>query len=747
MDRVSGRWARVHRRREIRSGLVAMLVVGALGIATGGVFLGAGAAGAVTRGHQVESVKPYKNVKVKAPKTGKKATTPAVAPGYTAMTALIDGDSVTTEDGVTDGSGDPISLEQYALEQLGYTVTVVPGTTWDAMTAAQFAQYQMLVVGDPFCEETPPSATTNASTWAPVVMGDGGGSTTVGNRVVIGTDPEYHYLEGSGAAQPTDPSNPQTGGAEHMVEDGLNFAGAVAGATGLYFDTSCFDNGSDVSVLDQLTTTSGTWTEDSGPPCGGSVSQIASNPAFGSGPTVMTDTDIEGWSCSDHVAFPTFPPDFDALAVATDTATTPTCGTDPDTGLTECGEAYILLAGEGVVVTAPNLSLSPTTHTDVAGGTHTVTATVTQGSPAAPVSGAVVSFALSGQNSGVAGTCTNGSGADPTCATDANGTVEFTYPDTNGAGTDTIDGSVTIGGITEHATASETWTPASTKQPTQLTTALSGGTSTAADITVPTGTPVTDQATLTGTNAASATGTVTYSVFSDSACTVSAGSGGTVTVTGGVVPASSAVTLSGAGKYYWRAGYSGDADNSLSTSTCGSEVETVSVSSSPPTCVLSSVINGPPKQIEVTVQASGGLATVAVTEDVNDSVAVGSFTPGATTPVMVTATKTNQSEVAELALKVTDQNGSSTSCDPADFSLTGGPSQSASNLSPTEHFVTITNDGLRKVSITANGVTRTVKLTPSEITVLNLKYLFTQPANSVVVKGTGHGTADVLFAD
>jgi hypothetical protein len=727
-----------------------MLVVGALGIATGGVFLGATAAGAVTRGHQVETVKPYKNVKVKAPKTGKKgkkATTPEVAPGYTAMTALINGDSVTTEDGVTDTSGS-VSLEQYALEQLGYTVTVVPGTTWDAMTAAQFAQYQLLVVGDPFCSETPVSATSNAGTWVPVVMGDGGGSSTVGNRVVIGTDPEYHYLEGAGGATPTDPSNPQTAGAEHMVEDGLDFAGSVSGATGLYFDTSCYDNGSDISVLNQLTTTSGTWTEDSGPPCGGSVSQIASNPAFDSGPTVMTDTDIEGWSCSDHVAFPTFPPDFDALAVATDTATTPTCGTDPDSGVTECGEAYILVAGENVVVTAPNLSLSPTTDTDVAGGTHTVTATVTQGSPAEPVSGAVVTFAVTGQNSGVTGTCTTGADApDPTCASDANGLVEFTYPDTNGAGTDTIDASVTIGVTTEHANASETWTPPSTTQPTQLTTALSGGTSTAADITVPTGTPVTDQATLTGTNAASATGTVTYSVFSDSACTVSAGSGGTVTVTGGVVPASSAVTLSGAGKYYWQASYSGDANNSLSTSTCGSEVETVSVSSSPPTCVLSSVINGPPKQIEVTVQASGGLATVAVTEDVNDTVAVGSFTPGATTPVVVTATKTNQSEVAELALTVTDQNGNSTSCDPADFSLTGGPSQSASNLSPTEHFVTITNDGLRKVSITTNGVTRTIKLTPSEITVLNLKYLFTQPANSVVVKGTGHGTADVLFAD
>jgi virginiamycin B lyase len=53
--------------------------------------------------------------------------------------------------------------------------------------------------------------------------------------------------------------------------------------------------------------------------------------------------------------------------------------------------------------------------------------------------------------------------------------------------------------------------------PTTLTTSLSGAGQTGASITVPAGTSVTDSAQLTGANAASAGGTVSYSVYSDSA--------------------------------------------------------------------------------------------------------------------------------------------------------------------------------------------------------------------------------------
>src|SRR4051794_16975197 len=69
-------------------------------------------------------------------------TASASNPGW----ALINGDSVTTDDGITDGGGTPISLEQFAAQNAGFThIDVVDGATWDAMSAAQFAQYQVLI--------------------------------------------------------------------------------------------------------------------------------------------------------------------------------------------------------------------------------------------------------------------------------------------------------------------------------------------------------------------------------------------------------------------------------------------------------------------------------------------------------------------------------------------------------------------------------------------------------------------------
>jgi hypothetical protein len=435
----------------------------------------------------------------------------------TPLTALINGDSVTTFDGITEG-GTPISLEQYAAEKAGYAVTVVSGSTWDSMTAAQFAQYQVLIVGDPICGVTPTSATSNASTWVPVVMGTSGVNSLVGNRVVVGTDPEYHYLYGGGGAAPTNPSDPSTAGAEHLVQDGITYAGGVSGATGIYFDTSCEDNGSDASVLNSLSSTGTGFTENNLPPCGGSVQLIASVATF----STLTDTDIQGWQCSDHITFPTYPTDWQPLAVATDTSTTPTCGTDPITLTTACGQSYVLLAGLGIVVKAPDLQLTPTSATNPAGTDHTVTATVTQSGT--PLSGALVSFTVTGQNAGVSGTC------NPTsCMTDSSGNVTFTYHDINGPGTDTINASVTVGGITEHATATKTWVAS----PAQLTLAPPSQSQTV-------GSSATVTATLTQSGSPLGGGTILFSVSG-----VNTGSGSGTTAGNGQAPFSYTGTNTG----------------------------------------------------------------------------------------------------------------------------------------------------------------------------------------------------------
>ena len=89
------------------------------------------------------------------------------------------------------------------------------------------------------------------------------------------------------------------------------------------------------------------------------------------------------------------------------------------------------------------------------------------------------------------------------------------------------------------------------------------------------GTPLHDAATLQGATSGAA-GTVTFTAYSDNACTNVAASIGTVAVASGTVPDSPSFFLSAAGTYYIQAAYSGDADNAPATSACSSEVVTVS---------------------------------------------------------------------------------------------------------------------------------------------------------------------------
>lgn len=108
--------------------------------------------------------------------------------------------------------------------------------------------------------------------------------------------------------------------------------------------------------------------------------------------------------------------------------------------------------------------------------------------------------------------------------------------------------------------------------PTSSTVAVATTLSTTTSVLV--GSTVSDSATLSGvTNTAS--GTVAYKVYTDNACTLNAQSAGVVTVTNGIVPNSSALPFNTAGTYYWQVVYSGDTHNAAATSTCGSEVLTV----------------------------------------------------------------------------------------------------------------------------------------------------------------------------
>jgi hypothetical protein len=88
--------------------------------------------------------------------------------------------------------------------------------------------------------------------------------------------------------------------------------------------------------------------------------------------------------------------------------------------------------------------------------------------------------------------------------------------------------------------------------------------------TIEVGGTVHDSATLTGATA-DAGGTVTYTVYTDNACSQGAQDAGTVTVTNGNVPDSNPITFNTAGDYFWQAVYSGDANNNGASSVCTSE--------------------------------------------------------------------------------------------------------------------------------------------------------------------------------
>jgi len=80
------------------------------------------------------------------------------------------------------------------------------------------------------------------------------------------------------------------------------------------------------------------------------------------------------------------------------------------------------------------------------------------------------------------------------------------------------------------------------------------------------GSSVSDSAALSG--AISASGTVTYTVFANSACTPSGTVVSVTSVTNGVVPSSSAVIFNATGQYSFQAAYSGDSNNNPATSPC-----------------------------------------------------------------------------------------------------------------------------------------------------------------------------------
>jgi len=162
---------------------------------------------------------------------------------------------------------------------------------------------------------------------------------------------------------------------------------------------------------------------------------------------------------------------------------------------------------------------------------------------------------------------------------------------------------------------------------TTLATSLSGGGKEGAAITVNEGTKVKDKATLSGTNASKATGTVKYTVFADKECKESVTSAGEVSVSGGSVPASSELNLTAGAVYYWQAEYSGDANNLSSVSPCSNEVLTVKAAVNVSTALVGegSEEEEGPEGKEITVAQGAEVVDTATLSGTNYAKATGTI--------------------------------------------------------------------------------------------------------------------------
>jgi YVTN family beta-propeller protein len=164
----------------------------------------------------------------------------------------------------------------------------------------------------------------------------------------------------------------------------------------------------------------------------------------------------------------------------------------------------------------------------------------------------------------------------------------------------------------------------------------------------------------------------------------------------------------------------------------------------PPSCQLTGIVAGPPEQIQITMQDTGsGLASIQATESVNASVSIPGFSTGTTSPVVVTATKLNQSQGSEVGFTVTNVAGLSTSCDPADFKLSlDGSTESHvfTNLTSAEQYVRVIDGdpGLKSLTLIVNGSSFQVGLKYGETRVFNIGAAMLSAASVATRRGAAN---------
>jgi hypothetical protein len=177
-------------------------------------------------------------------------------------------------------SGGASSSEAAAVTAAGKTPVVVTNAAWAAMSAAAFAEYDAIVLGDATCSTDQAliaAAVANKLSW---------GSSVDGNVIIIGSDPVFH-------------------GKTQLINQGIAFAASEASQTGAYIDLSCYyhfsPSGTPVPVLDGLNGGGFTVIGASSLPGLNDVHITATHPALAG----LTDAYLSGWNNSVHEGFNT----------------------------------------------------------------------------------------------------------------------------------------------------------------------------------------------------------------------------------------------------------------------------------------------------------------------------------------------------------------------------------------------------------------------------------------------------------
>ncbi|MBL8008393.1 MAG: T9SS type A sorting domain-containing protein [Ignavibacteria bacterium] len=332
-------------------------------------------------------------------------------PAGNSTTVLILGPSVT---------GGVFSEEATACTGLGFSVEVVSHAQWLAKSAADFATYRGIILGDPTCQvgySYISSAEATVGIWGPQIDG---------HVIINGTDPVFHSGQGGNLLT-------QKSIAFMLADD----PGQTK--TGAYISLSCYDYNAGVPtpvpVLDAVSIP-GSMTIVGAPVigCYNNAHITATHPAM----TGLTDADLSNWSCSIHEAFYTWDSlNYQVLAIGKDVVSN-YIAPDGTQGI-----PYVLARGAQVI---SDITLGPLTDTNHIGDPHTLTAVVD--SNGSPVVGRLVTFtAIGGPCAGFLGSA----------LTDGTGSASITYTCMS-IGTQFIKATATVNGLAQTSnTVTKVW--------------------------------------------------------------------------------------------------------------------------------------------------------------------------------------------------------------------------------------------------------------------------------------------------